>query len=98
MLTMLTMLTIADSNDHLALFKHQNQILHPKKWCKTCVTLILIGWLITLLIAHTQSSSDRRLKAHRPLEARRGAPASPYPKRNRDGWEVSECGRSSLTL
>ena len=40
MLTMLTMLTIADSNDHLALFKHQNQILHPKKWYKTCVTLI----------------------------------------------------------
>ena len=40
MLTMLTMLTIADSNDHLALFKHRNQILHPKKWYKTCVTLI----------------------------------------------------------
>ena len=40
MLTMLTMLTISASNDHLALFKHQNQILHPKKWYKTCVTLI----------------------------------------------------------
>ena len=40
MLAMLTMLTIAVSNDHLASFKHQNQILHPKKWYKTCVTLI----------------------------------------------------------
>ena len=29
-----------DSNDNLSLFKHQNQILHPKKWYKTCVTLI----------------------------------------------------------
>ena len=37
---MIFIFNFADSNDHLALFKHQNQILHPKKWYKTCVTLI----------------------------------------------------------